>query len=283
MATMYENPSGTSMRPSTPLRKKTGMKTTMMTKLAPTMLGPISAPASDTTAEECLCSGSGRDAFSRSRRNVFSTPITASSTRAPIAIAIPPSVIVLMEIPVSLNAKIAVAKESGIARTEMSVLRPLHRKRKRISTTRMAPSLSAPRTFSIATSMKLACRKIPRLISRPGGSSLSICSSVASIRFVSWRVFVSGCFWMERMTASTAFAEPRPSGVPAPIRTSATSPISTGTPPRTVMTVAAMSSSPRTRPVPRMRYSCPPSMKTPPEAFTLEPSAARTTSSRVTP
>ena len=44
-------------------------------------------------------SASGRAAFSRSRRKTFSTSMIASSTSAPIAIARPPSVIVLMVTP----------------------------------------------------------------------------------------------------------------------------------------------------------------------------------------
>jgi hypothetical protein len=43
--------------------------------------------------------GSALARFSRRRRNTFSTPTTASSTSSPMAIASPPSVIVLMVSP----------------------------------------------------------------------------------------------------------------------------------------------------------------------------------------
>ncbi len=46
-------------------------------------------------------------AFSRSRRNTFSTSTTASSTSSPIAIANPPSVIVLTPMPIRRNATTA--------------------------------------------------------------------------------------------------------------------------------------------------------------------------------
>ena len=55
-------------------------------------------------------------------------------------------------------------------------------------------------------------------------------------------------------------------------------PAAPGTPPRTATTVCAMSSALCTRPSPRITYSCPLSMYTPPDAFAFEPAAACTTS-----
>ena len=56
----------------------------------------ISSVASRTTSALGRRSASGFAAFSRSRRTTFSTSMIASSTSAPMAIAMPPSVIVLM-------------------------------------------------------------------------------------------------------------------------------------------------------------------------------------------
>ena len=68
-----------------------------------------------------------------------------------MAIAMPPSVIVLMVMPSSFIAKIATTSESGIATTEIAVARKFQRKRNRMMTTRIAPSRSACITFSIDT------------------------------------------------------------------------------------------------------------------------------------
>ena len=78
--------------------------------------------------------------------------------------AMPPSVIVLMVMFRSFSANTDVIRESGIARTEMKVVLALHRKMKRMTTTRIAPSRSASKTLSTAVSMKFACRKMLRLI-----------------------------------------------------------------------------------------------------------------------
>ena len=83
------------------------------------------------------------------------------------------------------------------------------------------------------------------------------------------------------MTARLAFADPSPSRVAGPILTSATSPRVMGVPSRTASTVCEISSRCWIRPVARMRYSCPRSMNTPPDAFTFDPSAARSASSSV--
>ncbi len=111
-----------------------------------------------------------------------------------MAIAIPPSVMVLMVIPSAFSANTATTSESGIASTDMKVVRPLQRKRKRMMTTRSAPSRSASITLSTAVRMKSACRNTPRLIAMPSGKVAWISVSVSSMRRVNSSVLVCGCF-----------------------------------------------------------------------------------------
>ena len=80
----------------------------------------------------------------------------ASSTREPIAIAIPPSDIVLIVIPSICITRMAPSSESGMASREIIVVLKLPRNRKRMSTTKSAPSSSALPTFLTEVSMKSA-------------------------------------------------------------------------------------------------------------------------------
>jgi hypothetical protein len=141
----------------------------MMIIVAFTMLERISFDASYTTASAPRRSPSGRWWFSLSRRKTFSTSIIASSTSAPIAIAIPPSVIVFTVIPSSCMAKIATTSDSGMATSEIAVARRFHRKRKRTMTTSTAPSRSAVTTFPMATEMKSDCPEELRVDCHPLG------------------------------------------------------------------------------------------------------------------
>ena len=96
--------------------------------------------------------------FSFRRRNTFSTSTIASSTSAPIATAMPPSVIVLIETSKILNTMAVMARESGIAVRVMTVVRKFSRKRKSTMTTSSEPSRTASSTFPTARSMKSAWR-----------------------------------------------------------------------------------------------------------------------------
>ena len=194
MLTMYASPSGLSMRPSTPVRKKSGTKTIVMMTVALRIGSRISRAASRMTAAGEWRQRSGRRRFSRRRRCAFSTKMIASSTSAPIAIAIPPSVIVLMVPPSARSVITASASERGMASTEIAVVRAFHRKRKRMATTSRAPSRSAVTTLSTASEMKSACRKMPRSNETPPGSEGSIRSSSVSILRVSSSVLAPGCF-----------------------------------------------------------------------------------------
>ena len=72
----------------------------------------------------------------------------ASSTSAPTAMAIPPSVIVLMLAPMNWSDRTVQSNDRGIASAVTMVARPLARKTSTMSTTRIAPSRSAADTLS---------------------------------------------------------------------------------------------------------------------------------------
>ena len=117
--------------------------------------------------------------FSRRRRKMFSTSTTASSTSSPMAIARPPSVIVLIDRPSSLKMMAVVRIETGIAVSEMAVVRQLSRNANRTTATTRAASSSTRSTFWIESSMKFACRNMISSALTPdgrlGSSSASAC------------------------------------------------------------------------------------------------------------
>ena len=136
----------------------------------------------------------------------------ASSTIAPTAIAIPPSVMLLIVAPVSFIASTAASSDSGIAMSVIDAARKLARNRNTIRTTRMPPSRSARVRLSIAVSMKSAWRKMFRWIAMPAGSDACSSSRTPSRRRVRSSVLAPGCFWMPMTIAGfavvRAFAAP---------------------------------------------------------------------------
>ena len=134
----------------------------------------------------------------------------ASSTSAPMAIAMPPSVIVLMEMPSPFMPKIATTSERGMATMEIAVARRFHRNRNRMTTTTMAPSRRACTTLRMATVMKSDCRNSADSIVTPAGSARCISASSVVTRAVSTRVLAPGCFCTARTTPLRAFTEPSP-------------------------------------------------------------------------
>ena len=84
-----------------------------------------------------------------------------------MAIAIPPSVIVLMVAPKARRTSTAAASDSGIAVKVIVAARRLARKNNTITMTSRPPSRSAVMTLSTATSMKSDCRKILRSMVMP--------------------------------------------------------------------------------------------------------------------
>ena len=81
----------------------------------------------------------------------------ASSTNSPMAIAKPPSVIVFTDNPNIEKIIAVITIESGIAVSEIIVVRTLKRKRKRMMITRMEPSRNASITLVMELSMKCDC------------------------------------------------------------------------------------------------------------------------------
>ena len=138
--------------------------------------------------------------FSRSRRKMFSTSTTASSTSSPMAIARPPSVMVLMDSPIHQNTTAVPRIETGIAVSEITVVRTLSRNANRMMATTTIASIRTVCTFLIDVSMKLACRNrmLSTLIPRP--NVLLISDKAASTARVSVIVSTSGCFSTDRIT-----------------------------------------------------------------------------------
>ena len=93
--TMKATPSGTSIRPSMPLRKKRGMKLTMMMSVEFRMGIRTSREALNTTSRTRSRCASGNMRFSRKCFHTFSTSTMASSTSEPMAMAMPPRLMVL--------------------------------------------------------------------------------------------------------------------------------------------------------------------------------------------
>jgi hypothetical protein len=97
--TMNAMPSGTNSLPSSPGSANSGMNTSTMITVAYRIAERTSIVACATTSSgwmrECGCLA--RSSFKR--RSTFSTPTTASSTRPPMAMARPPSVMVLIDRP----------------------------------------------------------------------------------------------------------------------------------------------------------------------------------------
>src|SRR5215470_2166414 len=107
---MYANASGVRRRPSTPARPKIGRKTRTMMIVAKTIDVRISSVASRTISALGRCSSASFARFSRRRLTTFSTSMIASSTSAPMAMAMPPSVIVLIVAPKARSTRIAAAR-----------------------------------------------------------------------------------------------------------------------------------------------------------------------------
>ena len=152
--TMNATPSGTSILPSIPERKKMGMKLTTMMKVEFRMGMRTSLEASNTTSSIFLRCPSGFWRFSLSRLNTLSTSTMASSTSEPIAIAIPPMLIVLMLIPLMRSTMMVISRDSGMVTREIRVVLTFIRNRKSTSMTNSAPSISALLILPIEASMK---------------------------------------------------------------------------------------------------------------------------------
>ena len=132
---------------------------------------------------------------------MFSTSMTASSTTSPIAIARPPSVIVLSVMPKLFSTMTAASNDRGMARHEIAAVRMSKRNRNSTTMTKTPPSSSASRTLRVATSMKVAGRNSVASSSMPCAASTGrSVASVSSTRFVTSCVLVPNCAEMTKTT-----------------------------------------------------------------------------------
>ena len=128
------------------------------------------------------------------RRKMFSTSTTASSTSPPMAIASPPSVMVLIDKPKYLNTSAVMKMDTGMAVSAMMVGRTVPKKKKRIAATNSDAPINLPCSVEIEASMKLACRKVTRGASIPAGRDALRSPIASSIDCVKRVVSAVGCF-----------------------------------------------------------------------------------------
>ena len=123
-----------------PLRKNRGTKQATIISVEFRIGILTSFDASKTTSNIGCCSPSGFILLRRKCLNTFSTSIMASSTNEPMAIAIPPKLIVLMVNPINLSVRMDTNSDNGIAINEMNVVRAFIKNKKSTITTKTEPS-----------------------------------------------------------------------------------------------------------------------------------------------
>ena len=133
-------PNGANILPSIPERKKRGTKLATIIRVEFKIGIRTSLEASKTTVRTFFCSSLGFCLFSRKRLNTFSTSTIASSTKEPIAMAIPPKLIVLMVSPKAFRVRIATITESGMVINEITVVRIFIRNKSSTIITKIPPS-----------------------------------------------------------------------------------------------------------------------------------------------
>ncbi len=124
------------------------------------------------TFKRLCCSDTSFSLFCCSRLIMFSTTIIASSTSTPRAIAIPPSVIVLIVISRAFSRNIVENRDKGIAISVISVALILSKNSNTIMTTKTAPSRNAFKRLPIAASIKEDCLNRSFSIFIPSGRLL---------------------------------------------------------------------------------------------------------------
>ena len=189
-------------------------------------------------------SPSGISRFCRNRLNTFSTSTIESSTSEPMAMAIPPRLIVLMVSPIQRMARSDATIESGMETNEITVVRQFIRNMNSTMITKIAPSIKDCFTLSNELSMKRDWRNIWELTLTSAGRLAFSSSNALSSLPVSASVLVLGCFVTVSSTAGFPSLEATPStGVFGPMRTSATASSVIGSPFSEVFTTAFFSSS----------------------------------------
>ena len=111
-----------------------------------------------------------------------------------MAIARPPSVMVLMDRPKYLNTSAVRKMDTGMAVSAITVGRSVPRNTNRITATNTDAPISLPCRVVTEASMKLAWRKVTRGLSMPAGRVCASSSRACSMRWVRAMVSAVGCF-----------------------------------------------------------------------------------------
>ena len=109
----------------------------------------------------------------------------------------------MIDCPSHWNTSAVTASDSGIAVSEISVVRTDSRKANSTIATMIAPSRSASATLPIDALMKSAWRNSTRGAASPGGRPCFSSASAASMLRVSFTVSAAGCFCTLITTAGT--------------------------------------------------------------------------------
>ena len=214
---------------------------------------------------------------------MFSTSTTASSTSPPMAMARPPSVMVLIDSPKYWNTSPVRKMDVGMAVSAITSGRSVPKKKYRMTATKTDAPMSLPCSVVMDASMKLACRKVTRGAFMPAGSEGFISSSAASMLRVRAMVSAVGCFWMPRMTAGWPSNPASPRRMAGANCTVAICRSTMGWPLRVLRARFCKSVSREVRPRWRMRYSRPFSSRNPPEVLAEKPLSAASRCDSVMP
>ena len=194
-------PSGMSNLPSIPLKKNNGIKlATIMSEELKIGILTSDEELYTTSITEARLSA-GRSLFCRNRLYTFSTSTIASSTSEPIAIAMPPRLIVLMVYPKKWSEITVIIIDNGRATSDIIVVRMFIKKKNKIITTKTAPSISARWMLEIELLINEDCLKISVEILIPSGIDFRASSNSSSICAVNLFVSIFGCFVIVNNTA----------------------------------------------------------------------------------
>ena len=243
----------------------------------------ISLEVSNTIFITGVLSAGGNCTFRRRCLYTFSTSIIASSTSEPMAMAIPPRLMVLIFRLSRCRAITAESKETGIAIREIMVVRKLMRNKRRMITTSTAPSSKTFCTLLMAVSIKSAWRKIVVSTTTSGGNEPLRALIFSSMLRLSLMVLALGCLEIESITAGVASWEPCPIFTAEPMTTCATSLTLTGFPFWCVIMEAPSSSRLLVRAIPLTTYSLSYCLITLPCEFWLIPLQVSSSSFMLTP
>ena len=225
---------------------------------------------------------------------MFSTSTMASSTSSPIATAIPPRVITLIDsvapvsMPVIRKTSVVSTSDNGMAVRVMKVVRMFIRKANSTRSTRTAPITRASPTLKMPRLIKFLSWKSSGSITMSAGSAASRSCNAAVMLSVRARVSICGCLAIVKTTPGRPLTAPSPRLNSGPSTTSATcssrivrfSVATSGTLRRSAKTLAG--SGPR-RPSTRIGRSCSPSTAKPPLVLMLLARRACSTIGSVTP